>query len=382
MKFDSKQLHCMSDAVRAGALYAARNARGGHIGIALGAADIITTIYANHFRRGTDEFVLSAGHGSALLYSVLKLAGYKIPSLKTFRKFGGLPGHPEYGIDGVAATTGPLGQGIGNAAGLALAKKIKRARREKNSDGFVYCLCSDGDLMEGVAQESIGFAGRYKLDNLIVLWDDNKISIDGTALTDINMPARMRAAGWDVLSVDGNDFKEINYAISVAQKASKPAFIQCKTILGLGSSVAGTAAAHAFELSDSELIKLEEKYTSARGIQLWARAAKRLDSPSLAKGGHTRGGAVENRLSAAPPFGFAAIQNCFDSAYAKAPAGNSEKNSTRELSGKYLEMLLEREPRLLGGSADLAGSTKTRAPAHQGITVADFSGNFINYGVR
>lgn len=357
MKFDSKQLLEMSGAVRAGALYAVRNAHSGHIGIALGAADIITTVYANHFRRDVDDFVLSAGHGSALLYSVLKLAGYKIPSLKTFRKYKGLPGHPEYGIDGVMATTGPLGQGFGNAVGMALAKKIKKARREKNSDGYVYCLCSDGDLMEGVAQESIGFAGRYKLNNLIVLWDDNKISIDGEALTDINIPERMRGAGWDVLSVDGNDFEAVNYAINIAQKASKPAFIQCKTVLGLGSRVAGTARAHAFELSDAELIELSAQYTSANGLKLWAKVAKRLTSK------------IEKKSVASKT-------------YSVGEYSTASTISTRELSGKFLEQLLPKEPLLLGGSADLAGSTKTRVSAHKDITPTNFSGNFINYGVR
>lgn len=357
MKFDSKQLNDMSNAVRAGALYAVRSAHSGHIGIVLGASDIVTTVYANHFRHGTDEFILSAGHGSALLYSVLKLAGYKIPALKTFRKFGGLPGHPEYGIDGVMATTGPLGQGLGNAVGMALGKKIQNARDAKGSDGFIYCLCSDGDLMEGVASESIGFAGRYKLNNLIVFWDDNKISIDGEALTDLNIPERMAAAGWDVLSIDGNDFAAINYAITVAQSASKPVFIQCKTVIGLGSSVAGTVAAHAFDMQDTELIELEEKYTTTDGLSLWEKVAKRLKIVDEKK--------------------FVAAKSYNIGEYSSA-----DNISTRELSGKFLERLMMHEPLLLGGSADLAGSTKTRVATHKDITSDDFSGNFINYGVR
>jgi transketolase len=352
--FNSKQLSDMSGAVRAGALYAIRSAASGHVGIALGAADIITAVYANHLRVGADEFVLSAGHGSALLYSVLKLAGYKIPSLKTFRKFGGLPGHPEYGIDGVAATTGPLGQGVGNAVGMALLKKIKKARREKNSDGFIYCMCSDGDLMEGVAQESIAFAGRYKLNNLIILWDDNKISIDGPALTDLNVPMRMRAAGWDVQSIDGNDFDSLNRAMCAAQKASKPAFIQCRTVLGLGSSAAGRAAAHALELTDSELLELEGRYATANGLKLWAKVAK-----------------VKHRVAEK-------TEIVFPDFNIEHPASAS----TRELSGKCLEKLVAENPNLLGGSADLSVSTKTRVSAHRDITPADFSGNFINYGVR
>ena len=152
MRFDAKQLREMSKSVRAHALDAIRRAGSGHVGIVLGAADIITAIYANFLRAGVDKFVLSAGHGSALLYSVLNLAGYDVGDLNNFRQINGLPGHPEFGIDGVWATTGPLGQGIGNAVGLALAEKIR------GGDGIVYCLCSDGDLSEGVAAEAIAFA--------------------------------------------------------------------------------------------------------------------------------------------------------------------------------------------------------------------------------
>jgi transketolase len=358
MKFDSKQLIDMSNAVRAGALHALRCAASGHAGIALGAADVVTTIYANHLRRDTDEFILSAGHGSALLYSTLKLAGYKIHPLKTFRKQGGLPGHPEYGIDGVMATTGPLGQGLANAVGIALAKKIKKARREKNSDGYVYCLCSDGDLMEGIAQEAIAFAGRYKLDNLVVLWDDNGISIDGDALTDLDVPGRMQAAGWNVLSTAGHDFKGIDRALGSALKSTAPTFILCKTVLGAGSSLAGTPQAHALGLGAQELIGLEQHSPTATGLKLWAKVAKH---PAVK---------IKSNSAEAKVYSIGEYW-----------AGDGEI-STRELSGLFLEKLLGQEPSMLGGSADLADSTKTRTPAHKDITPVDFSGNFINYGVR
>lgn len=357
MKFDSKQLKEMSNAVRAGSLYAIRNAHSGHIGIALGAADIVTTIYANYLRRGLDEFVLSAGHGSALLYSVLKLAGYKIQPLKMFRKLGGLPGHPERHTDGVTATTGPLGQGVGNAVGIALGKKIKSSRRKSDS-GFVYCLCSDGDLMEGVAQESIAFAGIYKLNNLIMFWDDNGISIDGTALTDIDVPSRMRAAGWNVIETNGNNFKDLDRAIIAAQKSKKPSFIQCKTVIGLGSSVAGTEHAHAADLDDAELLKLEEKFTSAQGMKLWERVEKRKPAK------------VEIKESAKC--------DCDSVEF----SSYEDMTSTRELSGKVLEKLIDSEPLLIGGSADLATSTRTKTDFNIEITSSDFSGNFVNYGVR
>ncbi|MBD5391504.1 transketolase, partial [bacterium] len=220
MMYDSKDLKEMSNAVRATAIRGIAAARSGHVGIVLGAADVVTNIYGNFIRRDIDRFVLSAGHGSALLYSVLKLCGYELPPIEMFRKMGGLPGHPEFGIPGVYATTGPLGQGVGNAVGLAMAAKLQK------SNGRVFCLCSDGDLMEGVAQESIAFAGRYKLDNMILVWDDNGISIDGVAQTDVNIPMRMRAAGWRVITVDGHNFDEITSALNGAVRGHSPTFIQ------------------------------------------------------------------------------------------------------------------------------------------------------------
>lgn len=351
MRFDAKQLKEMSNAVRSWALHAVRCAGSGHVGIVLDASDIITTIYANFLRRGQDKFVLSAGHGSALLYSVLKLSGYDIGDLNTFRKMGGLPGHPEFGIDGVMATTGPLGQGIGNAVGMAMAAKIQKC------DEMVYCLCSDGDLMEGVASESITFAGRYKLNNLVLLWDDNGISIDGTALTDIDMPGRMRAAGWDVLSVPGDNFNKINRALTRAASAVRPTFVQCKTVIGRDSSVAGTPAAHGFGLSDAELMRLSEKFISPLGESLWR--------------------AVATDASAKYVF------NPLDVSVSEIPAPDSiDDISTRELSGMYLQSMISRGVRLIGGSADLAASTSVKTRAHRVITPDNFSGNFINYGVR
>lgn len=351
MRYTSKQLKEMSNSVRSNALRAVRSAMSGHVGIVLGAVDIVTTIFANFLRRGRDKFVLSAGHGSALLYSVLKLAGYDVGDLELFRKIGGLPGHPEFGIDGVAATTGPLGQGVGNAVGIALAEKIKK------SDGMVYCLCSDGDLMEGVAQESIAFAGVYKLNNLVLLWDDNKISIDGAALTDIDVPMRMRAAGWRVITVNGDDFGAINRALARGGASKYPTFIQCKTQIGRGSSVAGTSRAHGLALNASELDGLIEKYASPRGAQLWADVAR--DAPAKY---------IQNPLDVA-------LQNV----EMPAVAGDI---STRELSGMYLDKLMSVGVRLIGGSADLSASTNARVAAHIDIAPGKFTGNFINYGVR
>lgn len=351
MRFDAKQLKEMSKSVRAHALNAVRSAGSGHVGIILGAADIITVIYANFLRRGRDKFVLSAGHGSALLYSVLKLAGYNVGDLNSFRKLGGLPGHPEFGIDGVMATTGPLGQGIGNAVGMALAEKIR------GTDGIVYCLCSDGDLMEGVASEAVAFAGRYQLDNLILIWDNNGISIDGNALTDMNVPDRMKAAGWNVASVPGNDFNKVNRVLQKVSNKSEPTFIAAKTVIGAESSLAGTSAAHGLALSDSEMMRLIEKNISPEGDNLWALVAH----DAVAK----------------------YVLNVPEIVTDTVPVPDSDKEiSTRELSGMYLQSLISSGACLIGGSADLGGSTNVKVKGSIDILPTKFKGNYINYGVR
>ena len=350
MSYNSKDLKEMSRAVRAWALHALKCAKNGHVGIVLGAADIVTAIYANYLRFGRDKFILSAGHGSALLYSVLNLCGYEIPSLKTFRKIGGLPGHPEFGIDGVDATTGPLGQGIGNSVGVAMAEKLRK------SDGRVYCLCSDGDLMEGVANEAIAFAGRYGLNNLILLWDDNGVSIDGVAQTDVDVCGRMLAAGWDVVSVPGDDFVKINRVLSAAQKSEKPTFVRCKTKIGAGSSLAGSNRAHGFALDDAEISKLIEENISDIGEMLWADVARRRVDVLM-------------------------INPSMDISDVKAPRVVGEI-STRELSGMYVDEILRAGFPLFGGSADLGGSTNAHVKSSVDVVPGVFDGNYINYGVR
>lgn len=341
----------MSNAVRACALRALYAAGNGHVGIVLGASNIITTIYANFMRRGRDRFVLSAGHGSAMLYATLKLAGYDVGEMESFRELGGLPGHPEIGIDGVDATTGPLGQGIGNAVGMALAAKIH------NTDGRVYCLCGDGDLMEGISAEAISFAGIYRLNNLVLLWDDNGISIDGAALTDINVPMRMRAAGWNVVSVGADDLGRMNHIIDRAATSHAPTFIRVRTTIGAGSSVAGKSAAHGFGISRDEIKTLIKKYTSDAGTELWRT--------------------VSADAAARYPARMADIRPC------DIPAPfMGDMASTRELSGMYLNDMMKCGVCLIGGSADLAHSTNAKTDLHRDITPGKWRGNFINYGVR
>lgn len=349
MNIDAKLLHKMSSVVRATGLKMIRNAHSGHVGIVLGAADIITAIYVLGLKRGVDRFVMSAGHGSALLYSVLKLSGYDIGDLSGFRKIDGLPGHPEFGLDGVDATTGPLGQGIGNAIGMALAAKHKK------NGGRVFCLCSDGDLMEGVAQESIAFAGRYKLDNLVVCWDNNGISIDGIAQTDKNVAERMRAAGWTVFVANGHNFSELNRAL--LKKSVGPLFIQCNTTIGLFSSVVGQPLAHGLALSDTEMEKLIEQLDSDVGRALWQKFAH-----------ENIGNDIQSNENIIPKISL--------------PTVKQDYISTRELSGIYLSNLFGTGLDLIGGSADLSASTNVKTKKSKVITANDFSGNFINYGVR
>lgn len=375
MKFTQTQLRQMSDAARSRAMYAIRSGRSGHVGIALDAAEMMTVVFAQHLRfdpknpdwPDRDRFVLSAGHGSALLYSVLQLAGYDVIDLSAFRKLNSpLAGHPEYGlVPGVETSTGPLGQGLANAVGMALAAKIKSARAA-GPESAVYCLASDGDLMEGVAQEAIAFAGQYKLDNLVVLWDSNNISIDGPALTDIDVVGRMAAAGWDTFAVDGHNPAKISQAIARAGKSKRPAFIKCRTTIGAGASNAGTAAAHALTLDAAELAALEKKFESPAGVKLWKKLLK--GKPGMS---HPR----REGVAAEQPRGGFFISN-------KSGGVHDLLVSTREASGKVLEKLVPQMPVLLGGSADLTESTFARVAAHRDITPDDFSGNYIHYGVR
>ena len=347
MKIDSKNLHEMSNVLRADGLRAVAAAKSGHVGIVLDAADIVTLIYTVFLNPARDRFVLSAGHGSAMLYAVLKLSGYNISDIKSFRQIGGLPGHPEFGIDGVAATTGPLGQGIANAVGMAIAAKHNK------TSGRVYCLCSDGDLMEGVAQEAIGFAGRYKLDNLVLLWDNNGISIDGVAQTDKNVSMRMRAAGWTVRSADGTDMDEMHDAIN--SPADGPLFVRCDTTLGQGASVSGTARAHGFAISESEIENLIKHLDSKIGRDLWRKFAR----------GHKKSEKIK---------------------YANVPKVSLPQKtvatSTREMSGEYLAAVMKQGADIIIGSADLGQSTNMRVPGVREITADNFSGRYVNYGVR
>ncbi|MDR1071573.1 MAG: hypothetical protein LBL21_02955 [Rickettsiales bacterium] len=350
--FDKKELRLMANAARLLALDAIQTANSGHPGVALGFADVMTTLFANHLEfdpkvgdwDNRDRLVLSMGHASALLYSVLHLAGYPISrqKLRTFRRLGGLPGHPERNPKmGVELTTGPLGQGLAAAVGIAMA-------RPKND---VYVLASDGDLMEGVAQEAASFAGFRKLRNLIVLWDDNGITIDGRAATAEDVPAKFRAMGWDTVELDGMRPREIDRALRIAKKRKSPVLLACKTVIGYGSADAGTEKVHGSPLDYDDGMRLMSKLT---GDFEAAKALWKKLSDSKKAGGHKS----ESRQKA--------------KAFAM-PDVPKQNFSTRELFNVMIRAAAAKNPNLIiGGSADLSQST--------GSLTDDK--NYVRYGVR
>jgi transketolase len=352
----------MANSARRLALMQIQGANSGHPGAPLGAADIITTIYANHLRfdptnpdwPGRDRFVLSMGHASSLLYAVLHLAGYAISmeDLKGFRKLGSkTPGHPEVGTTpGVEATTGPLGQGLGMAVGMAIAA------RKSGLDNRTYVMCSDGDLMEGISQEAISFAGLQKLSRLIVFWDDNEISIDGRAQAADDRLERVRAAGWNALRIDGQDPAAIDAAIEGAKKSDRPTFIACRTKIGLGSRMEGRAEVHGAPLKADDAAELMERLARESDDGLWKQIKTSVSTP--------------HRKS----------QDDFRLPHKGGVFG---VESTRVVSGKVLSGLMEKYGgRIIGASADLAGSTNVITAFNKNIRSESPDGNFIEFGVR
>ncbi|MCB1328912.1 MAG: transketolase family protein, partial [Maritimibacter sp.] len=263
-------------AVRMLAVDAVQAANSGHPGMPLGMADVATVLFSKHLKFDAkapnwidrDRFILSAGHGSMLLYALLHLTGYEdmtLDEIKNFRQWGSkTAGHPEYGhAQGIETTTGPLGQGIANAVGFAMAEEATRARFGKRvQDHYTYVIAGDGCLMEGVSHEAIGLAGKQKLGKLIVMWDDNNISIDGeVSLSDLtDQRKRFAAAGWQVLECDGHDPDQIDKALTEAKTSAKPTLIDCKTHIGFGSAAQDTAKAHGSPLGPDNIAALRELF--------------------------------------------------------------------------------------------------------------------------
>ena len=399
----------MANAIRALAMDAVQAAKSGHPGMPMGMADAATVLFAQFLKfdpqrpdwPDRDRFVLSAGHGSMLLYALLHLTGYPDMTMAELRNFRQLhsrtAGHPEYGAaPGIETTTGPLGQGLANAVGMALAERMMNARfGDDLVDHRTWVVAGDGCLMEGISQEAITLAGHLGLGRLIVLFDDNGISIDGpTGLaTSDDQAGRFEACGWHVQTVDGHDPAALAAAMQAACDSDRPSMIACRTVIGYGAPTkAGTAATHGAPLGEEEIAGTREGLDwrhppfeiPADVAEAWRTAGARSAADA---------DAWEARLAAADAGVRAAFRRVADGAL---PAGlgdavgalkqqfaaEAPKMATRQASGKVLDRLTEVVPELAGGSADLTGSNNTRAAGHSDIAAGDFSGGYIRYGVR
>ena len=407
MNTSSMPLKPMANAVRALSMDAIEQAKSGHGGLPLGMADAATVLFSRFLKFDAadpnwpdrDRFVLSAGHGSMLIYSLLHLTGYDnvpIEELRNFRQLGSkTPGHPEnFVTTGVETTTGPLGQGIATAVGMAMAERSMNARfGDDLVDHHTYVVAGDGCLMEGVSQEAITLAGALKLSKLIVLWDDNEITIDGDiAITDrTKQTARFAASGWDVEQVDGHDMDAVAAAIEKARASDRPSMIACRTIIGFGGpTVAGTGKAHGGPYGAEEV----EGIKKAIG---WESAPFEVPQDILAawREAGARGAEVNTawrtRLEASPKSGefSRAIAGEFPAgledaavAHKSAVIDAAKSDATRKSSGAALEVLTGLIPEMIGGSADLTGSNNTRTSHTSVFSPEDWSGRYVHYGVR
>ena len=399
----------MANAIRFLSMDAVEKANSGHPGLPMGAADIATVLFTRFMTHDPkapqwpdrDRFVLSAGHGSMLLYSLLYLLGYEdvtIDEIKNFRQLGSrTAGHPEYGhAAGIETTTGPLGQGLANSVGMALAERILNAQfGDDLVDHYTYVLVGDGCLMEGISQEAISLAGHLRLNKLIVMWDDNGISIDGAvSLADsTDQSKRFEASGWNTLKADGHDPEAIAAAIEEARKSDRPTMIAFKTTIGYGAPTrAGTSKAHGSPLGAEEIAATRKAlgWTSAPFVipseilDDWRLAGLRSAKERkewekrLAGAEADIRSEFERRMRGDLPGGFeTAIAD-----YKKKLAHDKPKVATRKSSEMALEVINECLSETIGGSADLTGSNNTRTPQTKPITPTDYSGRYVHYGIR
>ena len=404
-----QNLKDMANAIRALAMDAVQKANSGHPGMPMGMADVATVLFTRFLKydaahpgwHDRDRFVLSAGHGSMLLYALLHLAGYPgmdLEQLKSFRQLGSkTAGHPEYGhAPGIETTTGPLGQGLANAVGMALAERILNARLGDDIiDHRTWVIAGDGCLMEGISQEAISLAGHLGLGKLIVLFDDNGISIDGpTSLaTSEDQIARFKASGWATLAVDGHDVAAVARAMETATKdASKPWLIACKTRIGFGAPTKeGKASSHGSPLGADEIKGTRERIGWPHGEFVVPDAVARAWRTAGGRGGEARKAwearfgkldartreALEHPARAYGPAVAAAIRDM--KAFA---AAEKTQRATRVWSELTIEKLVAASPALIGGSADLTGSNNTKAKSQAVIAKGNFKGSYIHYGVR
>ncbi|WP_321501535.1 transketolase [Breoghania sp.] len=406
---DLEKHNRMANAIRFLSIDAVEKAKSGHPGLPMGAADIATVLFTRFLRfdpteptwYDRDRFVLSAGHGSMLLYSLLHLTGYEdfpLEELKNFRQIGAkTAGHPEYGHGGgIETTTGPLGQGIANAVGMAMTERMMQAEFGTDLvDHYTYCLVGDGCLMEGISQEAIALAGHLKLNKLIVLWDDNGISIDGSiSLSDsTDQIERFKASGWETARVDGHNPDQIAAAIEAARKSSRPTMIACKTTIGYGSpNKAGKNSAHGSPLGSDEIALTrealgwsEEPFEIPADIRdAWRIAGLRAAQANTdwekrfaAADAETRA-EFERRMRGDLPASLGeAIRKLKETLAQDKPS-----LATRKASEVALEAINAAVPETIGGSADLTGSNNTRTKDMKAITPDDFSGRFVHWGIR
>jgi len=399
----------LTNAIRFLSVDAVQKANSGHPGLPMGMADVATVLFKYYLRFNPknpdwinrDRFVLSAGHGSMLLYSLLYLTGYKSISIKDIQNFRQLKsicaGHPEYKKkSGIETTTGPLGQGLSNAIGMAIAEEVMKKRFGSNLINHrTYVIASDGDFMEGISHEAMSLAGHLKLKNLVVFFDNNKVSIDGStklAVSD-NYKKRFESYGWNFQEVNGHNEKQISKAIKKTLKSKKPSLISCKTIIGYGSpNKSGKASSHGAALGDEEVAlvrkKLKWKYKPfeipKEILSEWRKIGKRGDLQEK------KWNVVYNKKSKKVKDEFSRVIN------GKLPKNldkiiDEEKRkffdlkpnvASRQSSASVLEAITKNLPELVGGSADLSGSNNTKTKYSTIIKPSNFKGNYIHYGVR
>ena len=404
---ERSQRQRMADAIRFLAMDGVQAANSGHPGMPMGMADAAVALFADHIHidptcptwPDRDRFILSAGHGSMLHYALNHLLGYKdmdAGQLKQFRQLGArTAGHPEYGhADGIETTTGPLGQGITTAVGMALAERRLASQFGRALvDHYTYVIAGDGCLMEGISHEAVDIAGHLKLGRLIVLWDDNDISIDGNTdiATSTNQLARFKAAGWQVTRVDGHDSDAVSAAIDVAKKSRKPSLVACKTVIGFGApTLAGSHKTHGAPLGDDEIqatrtalgwdhppfeipsdIRSLWQEIATRGLDMRTHWQARLDS-SVKKS------RFERAMSGELPKALATRMR----RYKKQLKAELPKVASRQASQMALEVINAAVPTMVGGSADLTGSNLTKTSQMRSITPGNYRGNYVHYGIR
>ena len=405
----SVKFNQLSNAIRFLSIDAVQKANSGHPGMPMGMADVATVLFKYHLRFNPknpdwinrDRFILSAGHGSMLLYSLLYLSGYKsisIKDIKNFRKLNSIcAGHPEYKKGtGIETTTGPLGQGLGNAVGMAISEEILEKKFGSNIfNNKTYVIASDGDLMEGISHEAMSLAGHLKLKNLIVFFDNNKISIDGSTSLSVsdNYKKRFESYGWNFLEVNGHNEKQISKAISKSSKSNKPTLISCKTVIGFGSpNKSGKASSHGSPLGDDEILLVRRKLR-------WNTEPFEIPQEILDewKKIGDKGELLEKKWAESLNKKNPKIKLELEKTYINSDINELEKLiekektkyfeskpslATRQCSMSAIESITTILPQLIGGSADLSGSNNTKTNNSKIVSSKNFNGNYIHYGVR